>query len=256
MTGPSDIPDETLMAFADGELAGPEAEAVARQVAADPALAAKVEAHRALRARLAAAFEPTLEEPVPEHLLALVQGGAAPLSAKPAEVVDLAAARARRQVAAPAAPGVPRWMQLGALAACLAVGVFIGRAALPPGGDAVSRGGVLVAQGDLARALDVQLASNPGKAPPVRIGLTFKDTAGHYCRTFQPGKGRGLAGVACRDGGDWRLAMTAEAQAPAGDYQMAASATPAAVLDTAQAMMAGEPLDAAAESNARAKGWR
>ena len=68
------ITDETLAAYADGELDGAEKERVAAAVAADPALAAKIEAHHALKARLAAHYAPLAEQAAPPHLAALFSG--------------------------------------------------------------------------------------------------------------------------------------------------------------------------------------
>jgi anti-sigma factor RsiW len=50
--------DETLMAYADGELDGTARAAVEAAMAADAALAERVARHHELRRRLQAAFEP------------------------------------------------------------------------------------------------------------------------------------------------------------------------------------------------------
>jgi anti-sigma factor RsiW len=71
---------EELAAYADGELSAEREAAVAAQIAADPALARELEAHRALKARLASHFAPIVEEPLPEALTAS-------LRSKEAEVV-------------------------------------------------------------------------------------------------------------------------------------------------------------------------
>src|SRR3546814_12152803 len=87
------ITDEMLVAFADGEL-DPEVHAnVERAIAADPELGRKVEAHRRLRQTLTHHFGPIADEPVPEHLKALLTGQDL---AAPATVVSLAGVRARR----------------------------------------------------------------------------------------------------------------------------------------------------------------
>lgn len=62
------IDEETLMAFADGQLSGPQANAVAAAVAGDPVLAEKLAQHRQLRETMASAFAPVLDEPVPPPL--------------------------------------------------------------------------------------------------------------------------------------------------------------------------------------------
>src|SRR3546814_3269751 len=70
------IDEETLMAFADGQLSGPQANAVAAAVAGDPVLAEKLAQHRQLRETMASAFAPVLDEPVPPSLAAAVSQGA------------------------------------------------------------------------------------------------------------------------------------------------------------------------------------
>ena len=86
------IDDQTLMAYADDELDAATRAQVEAALARDPALAARVEEHRALRAELNAAFDPVLDEPVPDRLLAAVKppvrGDSAP--------IDLASVRQRR----------------------------------------------------------------------------------------------------------------------------------------------------------------
>ena len=51
--------DETLMAFADGELDEARRAEIAAALDQDPSLAQRVERHRALRARVVDAFGPT-----------------------------------------------------------------------------------------------------------------------------------------------------------------------------------------------------
>jgi hypothetical protein len=218
---------ERMMAYIDGELAPSARRAFEAEMAADPALAADVAAHRDLAARLSDAYAPVLDEPVPLRL-------------------ELAA-----QTANDRAPRrrVVTWT---AVAASLVVGVLAGRFALAPQ-PTVSVGVDIPAKMELARALDDQLSSQPGV---VRIGLTFRDAAGRYCRTFQSPPDR-LAGLACRDGRDWRV-ETATAWSPGSDpqYRTAASATPPEVLAAVDRTLAGEAFDAAQEKAARDAGWR
>ena len=60
--------DETLMAYADGELDPQERAAIEEAMRDDPAIANAVANHRALRADVAAAFAGILDEPVPARL--------------------------------------------------------------------------------------------------------------------------------------------------------------------------------------------
>lgn len=259
--------DETLMAYADGELEPALAARVEEAMRADPRVEEAVRRHRALRADVFAAFAGVLDEPVPERL----QPGAAPVSASAsasapvsapvsdaggATVHSLEARRAARQAqAVRPAPARPRW---GALAASLAVGVLagaLGWQAFDNAGQApfARRGGAMVAQGELADALSHRLAAEPAQADAVRLGVSFRDREGAYCRSFMLGT---TGGFACRQGGEWRIPVMAQAeQEQAGAYRQAGSAMPAAVLDAIDQRIAGGTLDAPAERAARDRGW-
>lgn len=245
-------PDEILMAYADGELEEPQRSEVERAVRANPALAAIVERHRALRREVFAAFAGVLDEPVPPHLK----------PPAPAKVLSLEAARsARARVAAPAAPAPApqrRWPRWGALAATLALGVLAGSLWF----DGSSGDGSLVvapargrrvARGPLAGALSRQLASDPAPTSPARIGVSFATRDGGYCRSFSIGAS---AGLACREGEIWRIPVLNEAKAAKGEYRQATSATPEAVLDAIDERIAGTTMSAAAERAARQRGWK
>jgi len=70
--------DETLMAYADGELDAALTAEISAAMETDPVLAQRVERHRALRTQVAGAYATVLEQPVPERLLAAANGPAAP----------------------------------------------------------------------------------------------------------------------------------------------------------------------------------
>ena len=195
-----------------------------------------------LRRRVAAAYEPVLDEPVPQRLQALL--------AQP-PVVDLAAERERRGRRPFAAL---TWAQLGGMAASVLVGVLVGLnwPASDAGALLLERGGEMVAGERLARALDTRLAGDAAAA--VDVQLTFVDRDGRYCRTFAAQQ---LAGLACRGDGQWRVVATARAErAVVGDMRQAASALPRPVLEAVDARIAGTALDAGQERAARDGAWR
>ena len=225
------VDDDMLMAFLDGELNEVDRRRVEAALEHDPALAARLDEQRRLRERLQAHYAPVAEEEVPERFHALLDPN----------VVALKPSRSR-----------PLWQSLTALAATLVLGIVLGRA-WPESAPVASEAGVLVARGALADALETQLASAQGADAATRIGVTFVRADGSACRTFD---GAGLSGIACRGGGDWRLVMTASGSGPQDSEYRQAGASAPLVLETAQAMMAGEPLDAAAERRARDSGWR
>lgn len=241
--------DETLMAYADGELDAATRAAVEQAAAADPQLAQRIAQHRALRTRLRAAFEPVLAEPVPERLLA-----AARSTDDARRAAKVIAFEPRRQVRW-------SWPQWGAMAASLLVGVVLGplllRSAAPPAPLDVS-GGRVLASGNLSRALSQQLASEQPPAASVAIGVSFRARSGAYCRSFVLHEGQSLGGLACREGPAWRVMALAQSAAPAAsaNYRQAATALPPAVASTLDELMTGEPLDAAGEAAARAHDWK
>ena len=244
--------DETIMAFADGELGEPDRSAVEQAMQRDPALAAKVARHQALRDQVFAAFAGILDEPVPARLRPATRS---------AKVVHLDSVRAARHQP-PAAERPPRrwaWPEWGALAAMLVLGVLGGSIGLAKwqgdGALVVAQGnGVLSARGVLDKALTQQLAAAPPAKSPVAIGVSFVAKDGTYCRSFRLAS---AAGLACRDGKQWNIPVIADTGAATpGAYRQAASAMPAAVMDMIDQRSLGASLDAKAEQAAALKGWR
>ena len=228
--------DEKFFAWLDGELAPAEAAEMEEKVAADPELARLAQQHRALGAQLRGAFDPIAAAPVPERLQSALR--------PTAEVIDFAAAKRARTM-----PPLTQW---AAMAATLALGVFVGTMVPQHGSAPVEvQGGKIYAAAALNRALDTQLASAP--AGDVRIGMTFRDQAGEICRSFTA---QASSGLACRSSGRWQLkGMFAAPEGQGSDYRMAAGMDPnlAALVDST---ITGEPFDAAAEKTAKDKGWK
>jgi hypothetical protein len=230
--------DETLMAYADGELDLVSRAEIEAAMASDPAIARIVLRHQALRTRLQTAYSGLLTEPVPAQLSNLV------VPAVAAPVVDLAAPARRSQL--------PQW---SALVAAVALGLFAGTFVMrdPAGPYAETEAG-LVARGDLAIALSSQLARD-ADAGSVRIGLSYRDRNGAFCRTFRLQQQAPLAGLACRSAEDWQLQLLAAATPLEGELRGAAL-MPMAVLHAVDASIEGEPFDAPSEIAARDAGWR
>jgi len=230
--------DETLMAYADGELDAVQRAEIATAADQDPALARRVEKHRALRAQVAGAFASVVDQPLPARLLSAANG----------DTVAVSEARA------PRSGKILRFPSSGSRAPGL--GVLIAWQLFAPSdqGLMVARNGALVARGVLANALDKQLASDQRPEEPVQIGVTFRARDGGFCRSFTL-RGTKTAGLACRAGGEWQVAATGVADIPAGQVQQAAAALPAAILSAIETRRAGDALDAAGEENARLGGW-
>jgi hypothetical protein len=241
------ITPEMLAAYADGELSADEVARVEAAMAADPALADEVAAHRALRAQLSAHFAPLLDRPVPEAMLAALR-----TEPESDNIVDFGAARRAKQTTA--TPARARWLWSGALAASLALGLVLGTQLPRGGGPIVREDGRLIASGALDKALSTQLAS-AGQDQPVRVLLSFRRGDGQYCRGFEDGA---TAGIACRAGDRWAIERTQAEQGgstTAGGYRQAGSAA-GAIMAAAQDMAPDGALDAEAERRARDTGWR
>jgi hypothetical protein len=142
------------------------------------------------------------------------------------------------------------------MAASLALGVFVGQRWPAPGAPMVAQaGGRWVAAGELARALDAQLAAAQAREAPVQLATSFVAQDGRHCRSFALPRDA-MAGLACRTGGRWQLEVLAQAGPAAGEgFRQAASALPPAVLQAIDARIAGAPLDAAGEQRALQRGW-
>ncbi|MXO91304.1 anti-sigma factor family protein [Pontixanthobacter aquaemixtae] len=234
------ITPEELAAFADGEVTGAREAEIAAMVDADPELARKVAAHKALKDQLGAHFAPILEQELPENLTA-------PLKSE-AEIVDFQAAKDARtpKAANDDNPAIKRWGRFAGpvLAASLAVAIF-----LPRGGD----GAEDYADVQLAAVLDSQLVAEQGSNADTRILLSFQNDDGEFCRAFS---GADASGIACRDTEGWQLRHSGGA----GDQQSTefrqAGNEDADLMAIVQEMAAGPALDQDQEAAAKEKGWQ
>jgi hypothetical protein len=241
------VEQNEFFAWLDGELSPDDAARVEAEVAADGELARRAQEHGAMTSQLRGAFGTVEAQPVPERLQRAIQTGSDSM------IVDIGEARSARERRAQ-----PLWVQAAALAATLVVRLFTGN--LLSGGMAgdgsprpiEARGGLLVASADLGNALSARLASAPADDGP-RIGLTFREKNGAICRTFED---QSASGFACRDSGGWRIrSLFQGAESQATDYRMASGPEPQ-LMEAVEAVIDGEPLDAAQEKAALENGWK
>jgi anti-sigma factor ChrR (cupin superfamily) len=254
--------DETLMAYADGELDAATRVRVEAAMQEDPEIGKRVARHRALRETMRGAFSGVLGEPVPDRLIQAARGQTAATRAQTAApqsaVVDLSLAReaARRKKSA-----APRRWQPAAMAASLLLGLGLGFLAWHgPGGALIQpgSGGGLVARAALADALTRQLSDDRSPEHVAVTGLSFRDKSGDYCRTFSLAGPAASSGLACHEGADWRikaLAQSAQVAANSGNFRTAASEDSPAIRAAVEGSIDGEALDHAGEISAREAGW-
>lgn len=227
--------EDEIIAYVDGEMPPLDRLRFEKRLRSDAALAESVRRHRAVADSITGHFAPVAEEPVPDKLAAMVatRSNVIALPIKPP------AKKSYARIAA-------------AMAAALFAGVMVGQQ-LPDADRSpfADRAGVLVADGDLAQALDRQLASEPSGS--YRIGVSFASGPdGTLCRTFAGPAG---AGIGCRAPAGWTVQRyVAGNRSDGGAYRQAGSPE-AAIMAQAQEMMSGEPLDAKAERRARDLNW-
>jgi hypothetical protein len=245
------VSDETLMAYADGEGDAATRAIVEAAMRDDPVVRRRVAHHQALRGVVKGAFAAVIDEPVPQRLIAAARGAPA------GNVVDLAGAQNAAAVKAPRR-GL-RW-QPAAMAASLLLGLALGYLGWRGSNSlvTVSANGELVAGAALAEALSSQLSADHPPGTVATTGLSFRAKTGDYCRTFALTATHANSGLACREGGSWKikaLAQSAETSASSSDFRPAASADSAAVRAAVEESIAGEPLDQAGEIAARQGNW-
>jgi hypothetical protein len=242
--------DEDLMAYADGELDDERRRQIQEAIQKDPDIARRVASHQALRDSLRNSFEPVLQEPVPDRLLAAARSGSA--------AARSGSAPARSNVVPLRGRGAPvrtppKWL-------ALAASFIAGGLALQFGGsllrtDSITeRNGQMLAAGHLRDALSNQLAASQTAQTPVQIGVSFLSRTGKYCRTFQL---QDMGGLACNDAGSWKVEVLAR-ENHAGhseEYRPAASSMPPAVVQAVTDTISGEPLDAKQETSVRDQKW-
>jgi hypothetical protein len=269
------IPDEMLMAYADGELTDAERDALENILFQDPVLRDRLEPFVETRLKLSYAFDHMLHEPVPDRLVAAISLAAA--KPQPAEEVVRTSwyANIRETFANAFTSTFPYGMSplVAASAAALfviggAAGWIGGRVFEAPGLIAVTDQG-LVASGSLARALETLpsgVASATGSGAThgsVTPVLSFRSRNDGFCREYRV-KGAAsapdFAGLACRGSdGTWRLALhteTPKAEGDFGSYQTATSASVPAVDALTEGLISGDAFGRDDEAAILARGWQ
>jgi anti-sigma factor RsiW len=255
------VSDETLMAYADGEADAATRAIVEAAMRDDPEIRRRIEEHRALRETMRGAFSEVLAEPVPQRLIDAARGHDAARRhdvARAGNVVDLG--HARGAAAAKATRRGLRSWQPAAMAASLLLGLALGYLGWRGSNTLVivSANGELVAGAGLAEALSSQLSAEHPPGSVATTGLSFRAKTGDYCRMFSLTAAHADSGLACREGGSWKvkvLAQSPETPANSSSFRPAASADSPAVRAAVEESIDGEPLDQAGEIAVRQRNW-
>jgi hypothetical protein len=261
------LTDETLMAYADGELDAVQRAEVETALAADPRLRERVNRFAATGKSLAKLFEKPFNEPVPPHIVGMIMhdqrlpqpraGGVSVLGGFVNTVKAL--------FPTPAGSAIFAW----------SVALLLGGAGavwyVTQTTDAIEElvtldQGEIFARGPLKHALETApsgslVALGSGKsALSMTAVLTFKNQQQAFCRQYGVTTPKGdYAGVACRQtDGEWRIEVhtTAAPQSHSGDRVVPAGKAASSVEDAVTKVIEGDALGSEDEQTLILKQWR
>lgn len=268
------IDDEALLAYLDAQF---EDEAryveIEDALATQPALRARLQALVDSGEQVRAAFDATLQAPVPPALIAAILN--APLA--PQQAAPPVAHR-HTETSTSLGARLAGWLGLGtgpnwgaaalASVALLAVGGFVGHAWQPSGaaGPALAEAGQIVHELTLALALEVAPSGRrlPAGDGQIELVASFAGDGGRICREYAAARAspaaRDEVGVACREpDGRWRLAFLRHEPRPpdAADagYRTASTALHQAVDDFIARELPGGALSAEQEWAGLQRAW-
>lgn len=237
----SNITDEMITAWLDGEVSPKERLAIEAAISASPELGMRVARLSRADRMLAPAYAETLGAPIPKRFEDLL--------AEPKAVARTSIWSQLSQMLAPR----PMAIACASMVFGIAVGgLVLSRAAGGPAFEAMADG-QLVANREMAMNL---ASTQSGGEGALRIRLSLVDDAGQYCRQFETAS---AAGLACLDGGGWKVDTLTSASRSAGAdglYVMADGSPDPAIAAALQRRGVREVLDREHEAAAIAAGWK
>jgi anti-sigma factor RsiW len=261
----TELTDEMLMAYADGELDAAARAEVERALEADPRASRRLQIFAATGAPLAKLFDAPMREPVPPRLLALL-GAEAPSPRPGWRLLPTTLVAAARDMFF----GGPRWAS--ALAWSVPVLLIAGGlywSLQRPAGETdplvAMRQGQMFAQKPLAEALETAPSGSPVALGGALSGtmeavLSFKSIGREFCRQYEVTTPAGAhAGIACRKAdGRWQLVMHLPVAAPSSDHdRMAPAGRSSSAVDAAVGeLIQGDALGPSDEQALIHNGWQ
>lgn len=270
-----EIPDEILMAYADGEVSADWRQDVETYLATDPNAQQRLQAFTRTGRDLGLLFDRPMREAVPERLVAFVTGAPGKNGADSASSSVQVLLYPVKKHAAPARLSGGTW----AIAASVVLLSAIGAGTLfyhergRDLADASSYGleqagdGSKVAGAVLAAALEttpsgkVAVRTIDEDQASIRPSFTFRSVRGEYCRQYEVhgAKLGGLSGVACREGtGAWRVEVqtaSADRHGDSGAIIPAGKESSQAVDAVVDRLISGDVLGQVDEASAIGGGW-
>jgi anti-sigma factor RsiW len=269
----SDVSDEMLMAYADGELSAAERRQVEACLARDPAASRRLEIFAGTPGLLREAFGGAASEPIPDRLLDTILGVVPAAVAVPVRRATVEQPSFLSQLRSFLLPLTPAHAVGAAAALVLAFGIDGATRQMGlrgPGTEplVVANGGKLFAQGPLQQVLDgapsgtaVAFGSGAG-AGSIKAVMTFKRQDGQPCRIYELDQASSGAanGVGCRNvAGQWALEVhSGIAAAKSKPGQVVPAAGPASpVVDAAvDRMISGDAFGPEEEAKLITNKWR
>ena len=274
------VTDEILMAYADGELSPDERDALEALLNRDATLRMRLAPFVVTRREIASTYEPTLDEPVPEHLVAAILRAPTPTrdrtpATSPSESWLSRALTAIGSTLFPHGASLATAASVAVLVSAGALGGWLASQPAPTqeGGLIATTGSGLTASGALANALESTpsgtasaLDANGAAIIPV-MSFHQADSDG-VCREYRVRNAAAgepdYAGLACRaDDGVWHVAVHVETpkatavQAENGNtYQTATGPNAPAVDAVADTLISGDALGRDEEKALLENGWR
>lgn len=252
--------EETLMAYADGELDHETSDAIEKAVQSDPALAQRLEAFAQTRLLAQKSFEPILNEPIPDGLSSKVEAMLKEAEASEksenesddgATIVAFKAGRPEKKT-----PSAQWFMPLAASIAVVAAGIT--GFAVGTSTQVRPTGEIQVAEFNQAGLLDAlqtvvsgEEMALPDTGDRFRAIASFRDSDNDFCREFEVDAAdrSTFVSVACLRDGEWKLQFTVAAVSQSNNGYAPASSLDAldAYLD---AVGAGDPMSVSEEAEA------
>lgn len=241
--------EQMLFDFVAGRLEPEAHEQFVALVASDPKLAQRVVKQQLLQRAARQSFEEDLVEPVPDAWFAQIDEALLP-GAGTGKVESLAAHRARRKLS------WPNWQTGAAVAASLALGLYIGGSS-QPAEVFEQRGDVLLASVPFSAALDTARSGVPVKIAGEKVfdvQLSLLDDGGRYCReaVIKSTAAQEEHFLACKEQVGWRIVGFVQAPPREKGYATADGEEP---FDALLTSIGGTALDAHAEQKAIEQNW-
>lgn len=258
------LTDEMLVAYVDGELSAEDAAEIERALRTDQNVREAVKIFRDSADWSRRAFDDVLREPIPEPLIRAATGQGNAGQSEEAPAVMATGTRS--------AVGLAGLAIAASVALAIGVGGGFGLSNIVGPGDPGPGRLLLVGAVDDGSALHAALESTTsGTMTPIADAgdvmplTTFVEHDGRYCREFQatfadPGGPKGAFGIACRrPAGSWQVEAVVAAPDTARthtDQFVAASGAADPVQPLIEAMSDSGPISSGDEAAALATGWK